>query len=156
METLLNESANPQSRPRLLPNEPEPSKYDLGYELAWDQEIIEDERAHLRARLADVTDKPTPTNAEDGGGIVVRFHREARAHVHENGPITTQVDDGRTPVERLAAALGYERASTYRLLQRDLIPGAHKTDPSKKKSRFVIPDPEESARRFLAGERKEK
>jgi hypothetical protein len=34
------------------------------------------------------------------------------------------------------------------------MPGVYKTDPSKKKSHWLIPDPEDSARRWLTGERR--
>lgn len=42
-------------------------------------------------------------------------------------------------VAELAEALGLTRSKTYRLLERGLIPGAFKTDPTLPKSHYFIP-----------------
>lgn len=64
-------------------------------------------------------------------------------------------EDPKTDVERLADVLGWTRYKVYRNLRR--MPGAHKRNPgstTNNKSWWEIPDPEESARRWRAGERK--
>jgi hypothetical protein len=57
--------------------------------------------------------------------------------------------DGRTPVEQLAVLLGLSTQQVYRRLPH--MPGVRKTDPSKKKSHWVL-DPHDVARRWKAGE----
>lgn len=60
-------------------------------------------------------------------------------------------EDERKPIERLAAALDLNIKQTYYRLPR--MPGVSKTGTTKK-SHWIIPDPEASARRWLAGERR--
>jgi hypothetical protein len=60
--------------------------------------------------------------------------------------------DGRKPVEQLATLLGLSRQQLYRRLPH--MPGVSKTS-DKKKSHWHIPDPEDTARRWNAGERRE-
>lgn len=63
---------------------------------------------------------------------------------------------GRALVEFLAERLAKPRNAIYRMLNQGLIPGIHKADPTKPKSHWFAPDPEDSVRRYLAGERGER
>jgi hypothetical protein len=57
-----------------------------------------------------------------------------------------------SPVERLAAALGWNVKKLYRYLP--IMPGVEKLNPSLSKSHYHVPDPADSARRWNSGERR--
>jgi hypothetical protein len=104
----------------------------------------------------------TPVFPESYDDHLSRRHSEAYRRAKDPPDLIDElharaVAAGETPVQQLATCLGgWSLHRTYRYLKLGVIPGAHKVDPGAKKSRWHIPDPADSARRFHTGERGEK
>ena len=105
----------------------------------------------------------TPDEAAEGtlSGLVAQAQAETRlpTPARPRLRLVPPLPDDRTPVEQLAAGLAslsgtrWNAQKVGRLLRAGLIPGTSKADPTKAKSRWIIPNPTDSARRFLDGER---
>lgn len=90
----------------------------------------------------------TPPSAWRGSDHVARASL-ARAGEGEKMPPLR----GRPLVEFLVQNLNEKETAIYRKLKAGHIPGVQKNDPTKDKSHWFAPDPEDSVRRYFAGER---
>lgn len=82
-----------------------------------------------------------------------RIAVEAREMAESLHGDSTAHDDGHAlTVGELALGLGKSKPATYRLLERNAVPGTFKVDPTAAKSRWYIP-PDAAARFRARGER---
>jgi hypothetical protein len=95
----------------------------------WAAAIVRDEVLKAQARRLRESGPPQPRDD-------VSADRE---------PATVTAE--RMTVGAFAAAVGLSAHQAYRLLERGLVPGAFKTDPSSAKSRYYVPA--DAPQRFL-------
>jgi hypothetical protein len=130
----------------------------------WNDERRLSEEAASLAFALELALETSPNEAASRAGSPAAAHTPKSPTIQPEAPAPASAPRANAvtgpPVDELVAALTYydptgkwTPAKVYRNLYR--MPGAHKIDPQKSKSRWSIPDAADSARRWASGERKE-